>query len=421
MALKSDQFSGDPALEACLVSDPAHVGPGATGAHVGRIQRALAILGELGINDTELSQQRYGTTTADAVLDYKKSRDIRGAGQRTPDNIVGKMTISKLDSEMAEYESNLPSASSVIPTLGTAGVQVGPLGWRRTIVADYYHKCALETVGPGQVRTVGLRYYATLEELIDTLQARSESQQVVVNHGDPERGLLMPFSKETPYEETGKQIAKLSGLADILEKGNIDPNDTGMDNQTRILLGAADYMNVAPAVVLRVARKLVALRKKNLVLHLRACHLEDAAMLVAYKSAFGAQLISYHPCRLLFLKMTPQRFKAQYTAAKTYEDNLPKLSMRVRERLFDDPIGLLWPMLLAIQDLDGHTHVESYILIEHRNPEQIAGWAEFFLREWRWQSAADGFVMPVMWQDDEHPYTFYCPLEQGWRDKLQWV
>jgi hypothetical protein len=44
MALTSRTFQGDKQLEACLISDPAHVTQGATGEHVAKIQAALMIL-----------------------------------------------------------------------------------------------------------------------------------------------------------------------------------------------------------------------------------------------------------------------------------------------------------------------------------------------------------------------------------------
>jgi len=46
------------------------------------------------------------------------------------------------------------------------------------------------------------------------------------------------------------------------------------------------------------------------------------------------------------------------------------------------------------------------------------GWAEFLLRQWR-QGNSMEFVVPVMWENTE--LTFYCPLEEGWRQKLEWM
>jgi peptidoglycan hydrolase-like protein with peptidoglycan-binding domain len=102
MPLKSKLLSGDPQLEACLVSDPAHVTPGSRGDHVARIQLALNQL-----DDAELAFDGiYGLATAQAVTDYKNdpSRRILQSSQKTADNIVGKRTIASLDSEMLAAE-----------------------------------------------------------------------------------------------------------------------------------------------------------------------------------------------------------------------------------------------------------------------------------------------------------------------------
>jgi peptidoglycan hydrolase-like protein with peptidoglycan-binding domain len=102
MPLKSKLLGGDPRLEACLVSDPAHITPGSRGDHVTKIQLALNQL-----DDAELAFDGiYGLATAQAVTDYKNdpSRRILQPSQKTADNIVGKLTIASLDSEMLAAE-----------------------------------------------------------------------------------------------------------------------------------------------------------------------------------------------------------------------------------------------------------------------------------------------------------------------------
>ncbi len=108
MPLRSNQFKGDPKLEACLLKDSAHVKSGATGDHVSKIQRALLILEDPTpkIDSDEISSGSYGTTTAAAVLTYKKKRKIINLSYQTQvDNIVGKMTIAALDEEMLRKEN----------------------------------------------------------------------------------------------------------------------------------------------------------------------------------------------------------------------------------------------------------------------------------------------------------------------------
>lgn len=101
MALKSQLFRGDPQLEAAAVSNPAHIVPGARGEHVRKIQRALNLLEDAGLDPDGI----YGQATADAVLAYKQKRDIVNRSYETEaDNIVGIMTMAALDSEVAARE-----------------------------------------------------------------------------------------------------------------------------------------------------------------------------------------------------------------------------------------------------------------------------------------------------------------------------
>jgi len=76
MALVSSLFKGNAALEACAIKDSAHIALGAIGDHVAKVQFALFALDRLKIDQTDLVTQRYGKSTASAVLEYKKKRKI---------------------------------------------------------------------------------------------------------------------------------------------------------------------------------------------------------------------------------------------------------------------------------------------------------------------------------------------------------
>lgn len=102
MTLQSSLFTQpkrDSQLDACLVSDPAHILPGATGPHVGKIQKALIQLD----GATIAQDSNYGPATAAAVSAFKKKRQILNF-QGKIDNIVGKKTIAALDTEMLAKE-----------------------------------------------------------------------------------------------------------------------------------------------------------------------------------------------------------------------------------------------------------------------------------------------------------------------------
>jgi hypothetical protein len=100
--LRSYIFAGDAQLNAALVRDNAHVVPGAVGDHVLKIQMALEVLDNATIPENEKSSKTYGSDTAAAVLAYKTARGIiNPAYQTKPDNVVGKMTIRRMDDELA--------------------------------------------------------------------------------------------------------------------------------------------------------------------------------------------------------------------------------------------------------------------------------------------------------------------------------
>jgi len=112
MPLFSQLFQGDPALEAAADIDAAHIMQGARGEHVKKIQTALNTL-----DDARLSVDGiYGPGTAKAVLNYKTKRNIiNQAYQTTADNIVGKMTMAKLDEEMKALETQPSGPIQIIP------------------------------------------------------------------------------------------------------------------------------------------------------------------------------------------------------------------------------------------------------------------------------------------------------------------
>ncbi len=121
MGLQSKLFRGDPKLEAAAVSDAAHIMLSASGLHVYKIQTALILLDGAAISADEVQRTFYGTSTAGAVLAYKQKRNIINRNYQTQaDNIVGKMTMASLDSEMLQQE--------VLPL---APVQIKPLSAHR--------------------------------------------------------------------------------------------------------------------------------------------------------------------------------------------------------------------------------------------------------------------------------------------------
>jgi peptidoglycan hydrolase-like protein with peptidoglycan-binding domain len=119
--LESKEFTTDvPAsvrqrLTACLESDPDHILPqsmgGRPGPHVEVIQKALEKIRTtspgLGLPSITDPPGIYGSSTAAAVLKYKQVNGIQRSGQPM-DNIVGRMTITRLDDELKNLSSPRP-------------------------------------------------------------------------------------------------------------------------------------------------------------------------------------------------------------------------------------------------------------------------------------------------------------------------
>lgn len=109
MTLKSNLFAGDAKLETAAASHTGHITPGAVGPHVKKIQAALAVLDGAVIDQGELDAGRYGPSTARAVLEYKKKRDIINRSyQSQADNVVGIMTIKAMDEELLSRQVEMP-------------------------------------------------------------------------------------------------------------------------------------------------------------------------------------------------------------------------------------------------------------------------------------------------------------------------
>jgi hypothetical protein len=121
-------FRGDKQLEACELNDQAHLTLGARGEHVAKVQMALFALDRSKIDRQELLSHVYGSSTARAVLAFKTQRQIINTSyQSKPDDIVGKMTIARLDREMFLLESanRPPGECAIAPSGGAVAIQPG--------------------------------------------------------------------------------------------------------------------------------------------------------------------------------------------------------------------------------------------------------------------------------------------------------
>ena len=108
--LRSKLFSGNRELKEASENHARHIvrNHKQTGDFVSKIQEALIILDNAILTGSEIPDQRYGNSTADAVLAYKTSRGvINHTYQKTADDIVGIMTMARLDKDMLEIEGRM--------------------------------------------------------------------------------------------------------------------------------------------------------------------------------------------------------------------------------------------------------------------------------------------------------------------------
>jgi peptidoglycan hydrolase-like protein with peptidoglycan-binding domain len=417
--VRSRLFSRDPGvrdrLNRTLGSDSDRIEPGSSGDHVRKIQRALSVLGTLLISAAEREQKFYGPSTATAVEEFKGNRQPPIVNERNEvDDTVDKRTTLELDRDMTQFETGNPPVPPSPSAGGTAEVQIGPLGRDGGLVARYYRDGGLETVGGQRVSTLNSRPYTTFEGLFDVLLTRGGQPQVIVNHGDPSHGLRVPWCRESrDSTQQTRNIGDVARIASLMEQGTA----TKANPEFQDAVDTAVFSLAAPErAVLRIAEKLVQVRKKSLILHLRACHIqrEDA---LAYKAGLRAQSLSFHSARLLFLRVKPVRFaQGQSAALFPFSQN----TVRDRARVFIDPFDELPTLVILGRDTfdrQGRPIVDSAAFVDDLVPAKIQKWAETLIG--RWTGPPTDFVLPAMWADNERSYS--CPAEDQWRAQLQVV
>jgi hypothetical protein len=430
MPLSSQLFRGDPALEAAANDDSAHIIQGARGPHVVKIQTALNTLDDANLDADGV----YGPATANAMLRYKTKRNIVNRSRQTSaDNIVGKMTIASLDEEMKAHETKPSPTPPPKPkpkprppgpplVLLKANVFVGNMGRaekRSHLVLEYYKFCGIETIGETRIETAAVSRFNTFEALIDALIASNHSHNIVVNHGDAGNGLLIRFCAETQFRATGLIIGALQELADRRQRGPLNFNDADTKLFTRVVRTQA---RVSRDVVVRIVNKLVKLRGKPRIIHLRACNQKTDFMARRYMNAFGAIRLSFHGPRLIYQKLDPLIPRDGSTVSQI--DKRISSDAERRFRLFEDSLGEIATMLVGLVvklDLQGDVIVEESVqLIDRRTSADLDGWAQAIISRWN-TSTQKGFIVPIMWDDDDPSLSFALPLESAWRNALQFV
>jgi hypothetical protein len=281
------------------------------------------------------------------------------------------------------------------------------------IIKTFYERCGLETIGPGRIPTGAIISYTTLEDLIDKLVSVESQQVIVVSHGHSEHGLIMKFTQASPHNATGLMIDELADLADKHAKSPLSDSDRDVTN-------AAAKMGIKPTGALNLVKKLVTLRAKKKMVHVRGCNLGASSSLMrGYKRAFGLVGITAPNCRNVYsginTKKPPKGTTVDAIGART-----PKFA-KTRRRLFtwpqNAPVGSL---VIDVRDIDGHTRLESEAFLA--DPSQASQWGDRLLGTWRQApqgTNSNSFILQLFWDNGET--SWHAPLEDGFRQKLVFV
>lgn len=295
-----------------------------------------------------------------------------------------------------------------------AAVYIGRIN-RADIIREYYERCGLETIGPtARVPVREIQSFTSFEDLVDKMLKRSEWVQVIVCHGTPEQGLLIPLAQGGSHTATGNVMKDLAALAQ--ENRCLRPEHPAYAGRFQFV---ADGMGVKKETVARVAEKLGMLHSRGFIVEIRGCRVgKDPDMLDGYRKAFG-HMTSAPTCRMFYLRIEPGR----PPRGRTMDDlkSAQPARPQSRRRFFSDPsLGTAGPIIIDITDVDGHTNVQPAAFMN--DPHHATDWANRLLTIWRQAPTGAGnnrFVLPVMWDDLES--TFHLPLEPGYSSKLRMI
>ena len=177
---------------------------------------------------------------------------------------------------------------------------------RDDVVHDYYRRCGYEMAGPNfLVKANEPQTITCLEDLADKMLKSTAWVQLIVCHGDPVLGLLLPLVKGPRFNKTGQVIHDLAELASHF---------TEMTNKVKKFEDrvkfVTDVMGVTRDSLQRLVGKLSQLKQtkftKNIV-EIRGCHLaeHEGRLMDAYRKTLGTHMLSAPACRQMYLPINP--------------------------------------------------------------------------------------------------------------------
>lgn len=288
------------------------------------------------------------------------------------------------------------------------------------LIKEFYQKCGTEVIDGVATPISDVKSFSNLEELFDNMISSGGSTHVIVAHGNTDHGLLIKFAKESFHNATGLIIGTMAYLAEqfplgaFLKQIKVDVEDARIKELAKV-------MGVKVATLARLFEQLGIIRNHHFNIAFRGCNVgNNPDMMLLYKKALGASKLSAPACRNLFLRIRPGKPPFKTTMGDLSDSSKTPTTPKTRRRAFFDPtygVANGEPIVIDVQDLDGHTNVSSHSFMNL--PNLASGWGKELNLNWQQAPTGTGnnqFIIQVMWDDLEASY--HCRKDQGYRYKI---
>ncbi|HET9956271.1 MAG TPA: hypothetical protein VFQ61_17305 [Polyangiaceae bacterium] len=271
------------------------------------------------------------------------------------------------------------------------------------IVTEYYNRAKHEPTRAGDLPISRVDVFAnTFKSLCDLILAKRPTDVVVVAHGTPDLGLIMPIAPATNVS-TGYAMPDLVKLVNEVESAGSNKVDSDR------VSGMANDWGISEASALGLARTCAKIRKeisKSLRVHIRGCDIGAKAQhLRAMQRVFNAELVSAPDCAMFYVRVQPG-------IVKDVDEYANRTPVHGRRSLYQDPENpKRGKLLLDIEYLG--TKATSFSAVAKQ--AHVGAWADFLLE--RPGGAAGSFALAGLWPHD-NTLLYWLPHETGYAGRI---
>lgn len=271
-----------------------------------------------------------------------------------------------------------------------------------SIVSEYYAAAAKEPTRKGLLpidRTD--TFNNTFKSLAETLLAKKRSHVVVVAHGTPEIGLIMPISHETKVS-AGYCLPNLVKVVDQLD------DTDGKSASDSFVKGLSNDWAVPQSTVLSLAKTCRKIRWSDgmcVAVHIRGCNIgKDLAHLRAVQRLFRSVVVSAPDCSMFYVRVKPKATdpdayaKAKGPVGRRFVYSRPHLSK-------------------LVLDIDYAAGSASSLSVVGKSAD-VKGWAKV-MHDVSSSNAVSSFVVAGFWPEDSKVY--FLAHEAAYPDRLKTV